>query len=89
MKLTILNANMTHNKEDGYVGHVGFQVENHKHDYEITLQSKYGKEWMYALNFLNESGSEEDILAVEEVIEENDEWFDLLVEAAKSKLVKE
>jgi hypothetical protein len=89
MKLTILDAKMTYSKEDGYVGHVSFQVENHKTDYEITLVSKRGKDWDYALNFLNESGSEEDILAVEEDLEENDEWFDLLVEAARSKLVTE
>jgi hypothetical protein len=89
MKLTILDAKMTHSKSDGYVGHVGFQVENHKTDYEITLVSKHGKDWDYALNFLNESGSEEDILAVEEHLEENDEWFDLLVEAARSKLIEE
>ncbi|MBP1990073.1 hypothetical protein [Paenibacillus eucommiae] len=89
MNYTILDARMTYSKEDGYVGHVSFQIENHKHDYEITLHSKYGREWMYALNFLNESGSEEDILAAEAEIDENDEWFDAFVEAAKSKLIKE
>jgi hypothetical protein len=89
MKLTILNAAMTRNKEDGNVGHVSFQVENHKKDYEITLQSKHGKDWSYALNFLNESGSEEEILAVEEELDENDELFEQLLQAAKSKLVIE
>jgi hypothetical protein len=86
MKLTIIEARMTGSREDGYVGSVGFQVEDRKHTYEITLHSKYGKEWSYALNFLHESGSEEDILAIEELIEENDEWFNQLVDAAKSKL---
>jgi hypothetical protein len=89
MKLTILSSKMTYSKEDGYLGHVGFQVENHKNPYEITLHSKRGKDWDYALNFLNESGSEEDISAVEEMLAESDESFDLLVESARSELVEE
>jgi hypothetical protein len=89
MKLTIIEAKMTRSREDGYVGHVGFQVEDRKHAYEITLYSKYGREWSYALNFLHESGSEEDILAIEELIEENDEWFDQLVQAARNELIEQ
>jgi hypothetical protein len=84
--IRVLDATMEHSKEDGYVGKVEFEVENHKKPYEITLQSKKGKEWSYSLNFLNESGSEEEIDAVEELLEENDEQFDLLVNAARSKL---
>lgn len=89
MEVQIIDASMGFSKEDGYLGHVAFQVANHKFTYEITLHSKRGKEWDYALNFLNEPGREEDILVVEEAIEEDDELFDKLVEAAKSKLVKE
>jgi hypothetical protein len=84
--ITILEASMTHNSEDGYVGKVEFSVENHKQPYEITLYSKNKKEWMYSLNFLNESGSEEEIEALEELLEEDDEAYELLVDTALSKL---
>ncbi|MCS7461961.1 hypothetical protein N0M98_17630 [Paenibacillus doosanensis] len=84
--ITILQAAMTYSKEEGYVGKVEFQVQDHKLPYEMTLYSKSGRDWSYGLHFLNESGSEEQILEVEDLLEENDEWFDFLVDAAKSKL---
>ncbi|PYI52713.1 hypothetical protein DLM86_20655 [Paenibacillus flagellatus] len=77
---------MTHTKDDGYVGKVRFTLEGHKSAYEITLHSKKGNEWSYSLNFAAESGIEKEIEAAEERIEEDDELFDALVEAAKSKL---
>ncbi|RXZ78310.1 hypothetical protein EBB07_27730 [Paenibacillaceae bacterium] len=77
---------MTHSKEDGYVGQVQFNVEGHRDAYEITLQSKKGKDWSYGLHFLDRSGSEEEIFEVEEQLEEDDELFDLLVDAAKQAL---
>lgn len=86
--IEILQARIEHSKEDGYLGHVEFKVEGHEHPYEITLQSPKGKnDWSYALNFLNESGKEEDIEAVEELLEE-DEYFDLLVDTAMKALEK-
>jgi len=84
--IRIQSASMTHSKEEGYVGQVEFQVEGHKYPYEITLHSTKGKEWSYGLHFLEQSGSEEDILAVEDLLEEEDEYFDQLVEAAKNSL---
>jgi hypothetical protein len=86
LKILVQKAQMTHNKEDGYVGHVEFKVDTHKEPYEITLHSKNGKEWMYGLHFLNASGSEEEIYTVEELLDENDEYFDQLVDAAKGAL---
>jgi hypothetical protein len=86
LRITIQKAEMTHSKEDGYVGNVEFLVETHKEPYEITLYSKNGKEWSYGLHFLNASGSEAEIFAVEELIDENDEYFDQLVDAAKATL---
>jgi hypothetical protein len=86
LKMIIQKAEMSHNKEDGYVGNVEFLVETHKEPYEITLYSKNRKEWSYGLHFLNASGSEEEIFAVEELIDENDEYFDQLVDAAKAAL---
>jgi hypothetical protein len=86
--ITILKANMEHSKAEGYLGHIQFSVEGHEHPYEITLQSMRNKDdWSYALNFLSESGKEEDIEAVEELLEE-DEWFDLLVNAGLQVLEK-
>jgi hypothetical protein len=86
LKITIDQAKMQHSKESGYVGSVEFRVENHKEPYEITLHSKNGKEWSYGLHFLQTSGSEEEIFAVEELLDEHDEYFDLLVNAAKETL---
>ncbi len=77
---------MTYTKENGYVGNIEFTVEAHKEPYEITIYSKNQKEWSYGLHFLNASGIEEEIFAVEELLDENDESFDLLVEAAKAAL---
>ncbi|CAG7624374.1 hypothetical protein PAECIP111802_01057 [Paenibacillus allorhizosphaerae] len=77
---------MQYNKGDGYVGKVGFQVEGHNLPYEITIFSKDGKDWGYGLFFLKESGNEEQLEAVEELLEDNDEVFELLVNAARSSL---
>ncbi|WP_312886534.1 hypothetical protein [Paenibacillus foliorum] len=88
--ITILEASMTHSKEDGYIGKVEFSVENHKQPYEITLyRKKNNKEWSYSLNFLKDSGGEEEIEALEELLEEDDEIYEQLIEAAKSKLQEE
>ncbi|MCZ8513526.1 hypothetical protein O9H85_14000 [Paenibacillus filicis] len=89
MNIDIIDAAMSHSKEDGYIGRVEFSVEHQAHPYEITLHSKNAKEWMYSLNFARESGPEKDILLLEEQLEEDDELFDRLVEAAKSRLVQE
>ncbi|MEW9698696.1 hypothetical protein [Paenibacillus sp. SI8] len=83
--IEVIKAAMEYSKEDGYLGHVEFTVEGHPLPYEITLQSKTRKDWSYALNFSKESGKEEDIEAVEELLEE-DEYFDQLVEAAEKTL---
>lgn len=86
MDMRILSANMTYSKEDGYVGKVEFTVEGHKQPYEIALQSKSKKDWSYGLFFSRESGDEDEILAVEDWLEEDDEAFDRLVQAARDTL---
>jgi hypothetical protein len=85
VKITILNARMNKN-QDGYAGAVEFQVEGHKHPYEMTLYRDEDNEWEYNLLFLNESGSEEEISSVEEYLEENDEAFLRLIEAAEGAI---
>ena len=55
---------------------------------KLHCKAQRGKnDWSYALHFLQESGKEEDIEAVEDLLEE-DEWFDMLVDAAQKNLVK-
>lgn len=88
ININVLEAAMTYSKEDGYVGKVHFGVEGHANEYEITLHSKRGKEWGYGLFFLHESGKEEQLNALEDLIEEDDELFDFLVDTAKEKLEK-
>lgn len=89
MDVTVLNASMTFNEEDGYVGKVQFQTGDGQTGYEIALQSnKRGRDWGYGLFFLQDSGDEEKLLALEERLEEDDELFDFLVETAKQALVK-
>jgi len=85
MNISILTAKMTYDKDSGYTGQVQFEVEGHNRSYEITLHSSKGNDWSYGLHFLGEPGKEEDIFAVEEFIEDNDEAFDHLIEAARNK----
>lgn len=84
MNVEIISAQMTFSKEEGFVGKVVFIYENHSKPYEINLQKLNGKDWGYSLLFSGDSGSEEDILAVEELLEETDELFDFLVATAKN-----
>lgn len=88
LPIGIIDASMTYSKEDGYVGKVQFRIEGHDNEYEIALHSKRGSEWGYGLFFLSKSGKEEQLLALEDELEENDELFDQLVQAAKDKLEK-
>ncbi|MBO7744567.1 hypothetical protein I8J29_10190 [Paenibacillus sp. MWE-103] len=88
MKVTIIHAEMTHDRENGYRGTVQFEAEGHKHPYEISLQlnSLRGTTWDYSLRFAKESGSEEQIGEVEAAIEADDELFDRLIDAAADTL---
>lgn len=86
MQYTLLSATMTYSKEDGYVGAVAFAIEGHRQPYELTLQSKRRQDWNYSLHFQNESGSEEEILQVEEWLEEDDEAFDEMIDEAEKAL---
>ncbi|BBI33282.1 hypothetical protein [Cohnella abietis] len=86
MKVNILKATINESEDEGFVGHVHFEVENHKQSYEVTLQSNNGRNnWSYALNFLNQPGSEEEIQAVDERLEEDDAFFEQFVVAVYKK----
>jgi len=41
---------------------------------------------MYSLNFTAESGTEEEIVAIEQQLEEDDDLFDFLVDTALSRM---
>ncbi|MDO3408530.1 hypothetical protein QWJ34_01980 [Saccharibacillus sp. CPCC 101409] len=82
MDIKILEARMERRDDKSYMGKVEFEVENHKEPYEITIYSKSGNAWEYSLHFLKDPGPETEILAFEEFIENDDEAFDRLVDAA-------
>lgn len=83
MIIAISKARMNYDAETGYTGQVEFAVEGHKSPYEITMYSAKGNEWSYGLHFLGEPGIEEEIFALDEYMEDNDESFDQLIEAAR------
>ncbi len=86
MKLNILQANMHKDDEGAFLGKTIFEVEGHKAAYEITLFSKRGKEWDYSLNYAQESGLEAEFVAVDEWLEQDDDVFDELLDAARNTL---
>ena len=86
MEIKIIQASMTKDDENGYVGKVHFEVDGHREPYEIVLQSKRGREWGYSLTFLGESGPDGLIDLVDDYLDENDDAFDMLVEAARQTL---
>lgn len=88
MKLNIVEANMHQDEEGAFLGKTIFEVEGHKAAYEITFYSKRGKEWDYSLNYASESGIEAEFLMVDGKLEEDDELFDMLLEAAEQTLAK-
>jgi len=82
MNIKILNARMERREDQSYMGKVEAEVEGHKEPYELTIYSKKGDAWEYSLHFLQQPGPEEEILAFEEHIENDDEAFDIMVDAA-------
>lgn len=88
MKLNILQADMHKDDEGAFLGKTIFEVEGHKAAYEITFFSKKGKEWDYSLNYARESGIEAEFMAVAEWIEQDDDEFDELLDAARNTLAE-
>lgn len=88
MNVEITNVKMSFSKEEGYLGSLHLKVEGHSSEYEMSLQSNKGREWGYSLFYLNGFGNEEQMLALEEEIETNDELFDTLIETAKAAVEK-
>lgn len=86
MQLNIITAEMNKQEDGSYIGKTVFQVETHKVNYEVTFFSKRGNDWDYSLHFAGEPGDEEQFLLVDAYIEQNDEAFDSLLDAAWDNL---
>ncbi|GIO37350.1 hypothetical protein J41TS12_22110 [Paenibacillus antibioticophila] len=86
MKFNIVEASMHKDSEGAFLGKTVFEVEGHKAAYEITFFSKRGKEWDYSLHYAHESGIEAQLMEVDAALEEDDDWFDALLEAAQATL---
>ncbi|TVX92880.1 hypothetical protein [Paenibacillus agilis] len=78
----IVSAQMKTDAEGAYLGTVVFKLEGYQHPYELTVFSKKGKEWDYSLHYTSDSGGEEELLKLDERLEEDDDLFDTLLEAA-------
>ncbi|KKO55274.1 hypothetical protein [Paenibacillus sp. DMB20] len=81
-QLKVTRAGMHRNEEGHFVGYAVFSAEGHVSAYEITFLSKDGRDWDYSLNFAGEPGPEEQFLKIDSLIEEDDELFDDLLDAA-------
>lgn len=88
MNVTILQAHMEELPDGTLAGSVRFQVKGHGSPYELSLRNEKGEVWDYSLHFAGESGSDEQIAAVSERIDEDDELFDRLLDAALATLEK-
>jgi hypothetical protein len=86
METRIIEATLSYEQGKGYTGRVQFQVEGHGQPYEVALFSKNKRIWDYSLMFAKESGSEENMLLMEQMLENDDELFDILVDAAMNSL---
>jgi len=83
MKITIRHAEMDRNEDGDYIGKVQFEVEHHKEPYEIVFFKQAGKDWGYSLHFLNQSGPEEEIDALDRYLEEEDDAYEQLLSAVE------
>ena len=86
MKMTITESKVNYTEQDGYLGHVTFEIDGHPQPYEATLHSTKGRNWSYGLRFAGEPGDEKLIIAVDDWLEEDDEAFERLIDAVRSKL---
>ncbi|MEK5254918.1 hypothetical protein NST74_15765 [Paenibacillus sp. FSL F4-0125] len=91
MNLEIVSAEMSRKEDKSYVGRTIFTLENHKAPYEITFFSTRGTEWDYSLSFADEPGSEEQFLETDALLENDDDIYNQLLDAAldKQEIVEE
>lgn len=82
MNVEIIKAEMKREEDRSFIGRTVFKLENHNSPYEITFFSKRGTEWDYSLSFAGEPGSEEQFLETDQLLENDDEVYNQLLDAA-------
>ncbi|GGH49536.1 hypothetical protein GCM10008014_14050 [Paenibacillus silvae] len=82
MSIEIIRAAMRREDEKSFVGNTVFKTEGDKSVYEITFMSKNGKDWDYSLHFTEQSGDEDELLKMDELLENDDDLFNQLLDAA-------
>lgn len=82
VNVVIVSAEMHRGDEMMFVGSTVFRAEGDKSLYEITFMSKNGKDWDYSLHFTEESGDEEELLRMDELLENDDDLYNMLLDAA-------
>lgn len=85
-EVQIKQAEMKRGEDGAYMGQVVFTLAGNQSSYEVVLYSKKGKEWDYSLHYAEGPRSEEEMLAVDARLEEDDDLFDMLLEAAQASL---
>lgn len=82
MNIEIIRAEMRREDEKSYIGTTVFRAVGEKSIYEVTFMSKNGKDWDYSLHFTEQSGDEEELLRMDELLENDDDVYDKLLDAA-------
>ncbi|MEK4365570.1 hypothetical protein MKX68_24305 [Paenibacillus sp. FSL M8-0212] len=82
VNIEIISAEMRREGEKGYVGNTVYRTEGEKSVYEITFMSKNGKDWDYSLHFTEQSGDEDELLRMDELLENDDDLYNQLLDAA-------
>nr|WP_272036737.1 hypothetical protein [Paenibacillus sp. JJ-100] len=82
VKIEIMRAEMHREDEKSFVGSTVFKADGNKSVYEVTFMSKNGKDWDYSLHFTEQSGDEEELLKMDELLENDDDLYNQLLDAA-------
>nr|WP_145408537.1 hypothetical protein [Paenibacillus sp. MER 99-2] len=82
VNIEVIRAEMRREDEKLYVGNTVFKAEGTQSHYEITFMSKNGKDWDYSLHFTEQSGDEEELLRMDELLENDDDLYNQLLDAA-------
>lgn len=85
-KATVISATMRQEEDGSFLGQAVFKMEGQKSAFEISLFSKKGKEWDYSLHYAEGERIEEELLAIDELLEEDDDLFDMLLDAARDTM---
>ncbi|WP_318245285.1 hypothetical protein [Paenibacillus gallinarum] len=82
MSYNIIRASMHRDEEKHWLGNTVFTIGESKTEYEISFFSKNGKDWDYSLHFAAEPGVEEEFLQLDARLEEDDDLYNDLLDAA-------